>query len=42
MRAGLRSPSAFTLRRCQILAASAEGLSSTDADFWGYAAGARA
>jgi transposase len=26
IRAGLRSPSAFTLRRCQILAASAEGL----------------
>ena len=26
IRAGLRSPSAFTLRRCQILLASAEGL----------------
>lgn len=26
IRAGIRSPSAFTLRRCQILAASAEGL----------------
>jgi transposase len=26
LRAGLRSPSAFTLRRCQILTASAEGL----------------
>ncbi|AMV36837.1 helix-turn-helix domain-containing protein [Planctomyces sp. SH-PL62] len=26
LRAGLRSPSAFTLRRCQILLASAEGL----------------
>ena len=26
IRAGLRSPSAFTLRRCQILTASAEGL----------------
>lgn len=26
IRTGLRSPSAFTLRRCQILAASAEGL----------------
>lgn len=26
IRAGLRSPSAFTLRRCQVLAASAEGL----------------
>jgi transposase len=25
IRAGLRSPSAFTLRRCQVLAASAEG-----------------
>lgn len=26
IQAGLRSPSAFTLRRCQVLAASAEGL----------------
>ena len=30
IRAGLRSPSAFTLRRCQILAASAEGLKPSE------------
>jgi transposase len=30
IRAGLRSPSAFTLRRCQILTASAEGLKPSE------------
>ena len=30
IRAGLRSPSAFTLRRCQILLASAEGLKPSE------------
>jgi transposase len=30
IRAGLRSPSAFTLRRCQILSASAEGLKPSE------------
>jgi transposase len=30
VRAGLRSPSAFTLRRCQILTASAEGLKPSE------------